>query len=636
MRPIDWYSDFISQSQERCRDSFQLERTKPSAAPRLTNSEIIRRKGAIDEVLSRNGARIRGLRQLAREAGYCVLISDAEGAVVQQFGDSARARNLADQGLKCGTLWREDLAGTNAISMALLSREAFTVAGNDHFFYSFSPFMCTAAPILDHDDELLGSIDLSGINTANGEHLTFVRHFVSQSAAGMQADLFLHRHHDKLIMRLTSNEIAGSNTLVAIGMSGRIEAITRKAARILSADQAPTLVGRPLEDLMSIDLDTLERTTGKGQIIETSGPGRCVAVTLAAPVRDGAIRAKPGNQARNSGARIAHEGSRQGEFSLEQLAGKDPVMLKHVALVRRLADRHIPIMLQGETGTGKDAFAKAMHAASARAAKPFVAVNCAAAPESLLDSELFGYAPGTFTGGLKNGKVGKIAASSGGTLLLDEIGDMPLDLQGRLLRVLAENEVVPLGTVDPVAVDLTVVCATNRDLYQLVLRGTFREDLYYRLNGAKLTIPSLRERKDVDHIIATLLESEGRVRISPEALEFLASHPWPGNIRQLINAVRYAIACCNGKTITLADLPEDLHSGLPDAARRNDIGDIIPPARLASTSSLNRMRVEVERQQLVQALQLESWVVTDAARRLGISRATMHRKMTSHGISRPE
>ncbi|MBN3775882.1 sigma-54-dependent Fis family transcriptional regulator, partial [Burkholderia sp. Se-20378] len=236
-------------------------------------------------------------------------------------------------------------------------------------------------------------------------------------------------------------------------------------------------------------------------------------------------------------------------------------------LALRVASKRLPILVLGETGAGKEVFARAIHDAGARRTRPFVAVNCGALPEALIESELFGYAAGAFTGARKNGARGKIALADGGTLFLDEIGDMPLALQTRLLRVLADGEVVPLGSDTPVRVDLDVICATHRDLARMVADGTFREDLYYRLSGATFELPPLRERADVRDVIAAVFAEEAQatghvLTLDATLAEQLAAYPWPGNVRQLRNVLRYACAVCDAARVTRQDLPADIAAQL--------------------------------------------------------------------------
>ena len=241
-------------------------------------------------------------------------------------------------------------------------------------------------------------------------------------------------------------------------------------------------------------------------------------------------------------------------LSLENLAGEDPQMLRNVRSAYRIADSNVSVLIQGPTGSGKEAFAHAMHIVSRRADRPFVAVNCAAIPETLIESELFGYRPGAFTGARKEGMRGKILQSSGGTLFLDEIGDMPLTLQTRLLRVLEQQEIVPLGSETAIKVDLHVIAASHRNLRDMIVSGAFREDLYYRLNGITLELPALKDRADKERVIHRALAAEtGNGR--PAAIEMDAlqraclEYPWPGNIRELHNVIRTALAICDGGVV---------------------------------------------------------------------------------------
>jgi transcriptional regulator of acetoin/glycerol metabolism len=283
-----------------------------------------------------------------------------------------------------------------------------------------------------------------------------------------------------------------------------------------------------------------------------------------------------------------------------------------------------------------------MHEASARASGAFVALNCAAIPESLIESELFGYRDGAFTGARAKGVRGKIAQAHGGTLFLDEIGDMPLALQTRLLRVLAEREILPLGAERPEPVDLQVICATHRDLMDLVRGGQFRLDLYYRLNGMTLKLPALRERSDRRELIAMLLQEEAAAaglaapNIAAAAMERLLAHGWPGNIRELRNTLRAALALSEDGLIEVEHLPGTI--GLAEA------GQVLPPGRLASltlpdgaapTYPGSEAAPDDERQTLLATLKRHRWNVTRAAANLGTCRSTIYRKMERYGIVPP-
>jgi transcriptional regulator of acetoin/glycerol metabolism len=323
----------------------------------------------------------------------------------------------------------------------------------------------------------------------------------------------------------------------------------------------------------------------------------------------------------------------QETLTLEDLAGEDPQMLRNVRSAYRIADSNVSVLIQGPTGSGKEAFAQAMHLASGRADRPFVAVNCAAIPETLIESELFGYKAGAFTGARKDGMRGKILQSSGGTLFLDEIGDMPLMLQTRLLRVLEEQEIVPLGSETPIKVDLHVLAASHRNLREMIARGAFRDDLYYRLNGITLELPPLRERADKERVIRDALAAEtgnGRpAAIERDALQRLLAYPWPGNIRELRNVIRTALAICEGGVVRRIDLPREIREAETIAATvvPADLRGMMPKAPAAA----NPLQV-AERAALLSVIEDCHGNMTRVAMQLGMSRNTLYRRIKRHGI----
>ena len=311
-------------------------------------------------------------------------------------------------------------------------------------------------------------------------------------------------------------------------------------------------------------------------------------------------------------------------------------MRKNLTFGRQLFAKQVPILLQGATGTGKEAFAKALHHSGLWFDKPFVTVNCAAIPESLIESELFGYTRGAFTGAVKEGRVGKILQSNGGTLFLDEIGDMPLMLQTRLLRVIEEREVVPLGSDQAIPVTLHVISATHRDIRHMIQEGEFREDLYYRLNGITLHLPPLRDRSDKADLIRTLLQEENSdqesIEIAEDAFQKLLDYSWPGNIRQLRNALRTASALCRDGIIRLSNLPQEiLHTETRAAAPA--------PASIgggeSAATALNLPSAalrDAECAALLRELERMHWNISRTAQALGISRNTLYRKIHKHNI----
>jgi transcriptional regulator with PAS, ATPase and Fis domain len=303
--------------------------------------------------------------------------------------------------------------------------------------------------------------------------------------------------------------------------------------------------------------------------------------------------------------------------ALAALDTGDAAMASAIVRARKLAGKPIALLLQGESGAGKEVFARAMHDSGPRQGRPFVAVNCAALPENLIEAELFGYQRGAFTGALREGSPGRIREAHGGTLFLDEIGDMPLALQARLLRVLQDRQVVPLGGGQPVAVDFALVCATHRNLPAEIEAGHFREDLFYRLNGLTLRLPALRERADLAQLLAQelgRLVPEREVTVAPELLARLRDYRWPGNLRQLASVMRTACALLEPHETVIGweHLCDDLAVQLREAA----------PATPEEADLRTLSRLAVQR-----AVEQSAGNLSEAARRLGISRNTLYRKL---------
>jgi sigma-54 dependent transcriptional regulator, acetoin dehydrogenase operon transcriptional activator AcoR len=331
----------------------------------------------------------------------------------------------------------------------------------------------------------------------------------------------------------------------------------------------------------------------------------------------------------------------QHALTLQDLAGEDPHMLRNVRSAYRIADSGVSVLIQGPTGSGKEAFAHAMHLVSRRAERPFVAVNCAAIPETLIESELFGYKSGAFTGARKEGMRGKILQSAGGTLFLDEIGDMPLSLQTRLLRVLEEQEIVPLGSETAIKVDLHVLAASHRNLREMIANGTFREDLYYRLNGITLELPALRDRADKERVIHHALAAEtgnGRpAAIEMDALQRLVAYPWPGNIRELRNVIRTALAICEGGVVREMDLPREIREA---AALAPNTGAELTQGMSSGARTAGACEASIpvnplkaaERAALVRVIAECHGNMTRVAAQLGMSRNTLYRRMKRHAI----
>jgi transcriptional regulator of acetoin/glycerol metabolism len=570
--------------------------------------------------------------QIAHTASM-VILTDPQGMILHSLGDDdfvARAQQVA---LQPGVTWDEDHKGTNAIGTALIERTAVSVNGSEHFFPANHFLTCSAAPILDPFGALIGALDVSGDHRGHQPHtLALVR----MSAQMIENHLFREQFPGLLLLHFHARpEFIGTlcEGIVAFSPDGRFVSGNRSGLFQLgltlpelrthtfdSLFDVPMHMAMPRarqDGFMTLKMHTGVRvfakaeTTGsaKGKVVQIDDFKRTPARTGAGPCRGGTSP------------------------SLDCLNTGDPRMTAAVAKVRRVLGRDITVLIQGETGTGKEWFARAMHEDGPRRNNPFVAVNCAAIPEGLIESELFGYEEGAFTGARRKGAPGKILQADGGTLFLDEIGDMPASLQARLLRVLQERTVTPLGSSRAYPVDVGLVCATHRKLRELIARGHFREDLYYRLNGLVVTLPPLRERTDLPELIRKLVEGETQrgeqVEISAEVMELFRRHSWPGNLRQLHNLLRTALAMVDDDgVVTRQHLPDDFldefgDSGLAAAIGVQTVSSSDERPLPLTTGSLE----DLEAIAIQRAVELHRGNISAAARDLGISRNTLYRKL---------
>jgi two-component system response regulator PilR (NtrC family) len=327
----------------------------------------------------------------------------------------------------------------------------------------------------------------------------------------------------------------------------------------------------------------------------------------------------------------------EGKFELEGIVGQDPAIQEVIRMVRKVAPSNSTVLIQGESGTGKELVARAIHRYSPRATRPFIAINCSAIPDNLIENELFGHERGAFTGATER-KIGLFEAANGSTLFLDEIADLPQGLQAKILRVLQEKEVRRVGGNESFRVDVRLVTATNKNLAEEVAEGRFREDLYYRVNVVTITVPPLRDRRGdipflANHALAKFGHlAEGRVKeISREAMEVLLDYSWPGNVRQLESAIERAILLCEGDTITPRDLPQEVLSrktpGKPGERTRSDRFEIPSEGMNFET---------FERDLILQAMEKSDWVIAKASKMLGMSYRTLQYRLDKFGLKRPE
>lgn len=558
---------WLSASWQRCQGA--------GLNPAVIPDELRLNTAALDERRQRHGRLLQAVEhsalplfnQLMGRTQSRLILSDPQGFVLHHWGVSRYSQKLANIALDTGVNWLEQYKGTNAIAAALSERQCVSVIGEQHFIKSHRFMSCTASPLFSPDGELLGALDIT-----SEQQIHTPKTAILVSSLAQQLELALLCRLPGAAVRL---DLAPQQALLHSGWQGVL--VLDLDGRVLGANP----MARQL--LKGINLGQIHQALSP-QVL-SRGSGR---------LQQGLVfRTQALEQPQHTKPVVRTSQSRESQSRESSAAFKEPRLEQAWQQARKVLARNIPLLILGETGVGKEQFVKQLHVQSARHQQPFVAVNCAAIPAELVESELFGYQAGAFTGASRQGYVGKIRQAHQGSLFLDEIGEMPLAAQSRLLRVLQEREVVPIGSNQAHSVDIQVIAATHMDLPALVQQGAFRADLYYRLNGLQVTLPALRQRSDLRRLIHKLHQ---RYRVRPQSLcpvleQRLLQYHWPGNLRELDNLMQ--VACLMAD---LAPAPgNNLHS---------------------------QMQTQIR----------DTWLacngnVSEAARRLGISRNTLYRKL---------
>jgi transcriptional regulator of acetoin/glycerol metabolism len=567
--------------------------------------------------------------QIAR-SGSMIVLTNASGFIIHSVGDQTFLDRASKVALSPGVEWSEESKGTNAIGTALVEKVPVSVHGSQHFFSANHFLTCSASPIFDPCSRMLGVLDVSG-DWRNPSHHSLA--LINLAVQTIENQMFAHAFPDGFLLHChVQQELIGTvfEALLAFDQDGRVLSANRSACRLIGRSHAELLThtfssmfDKPLGALYDPLLrgtDMLELRLFGGRTLfgrpkagnQSRPPARVISMDVQRPETGPPV----------SRIQIAKD---QG---LARLSTGDAQMDAVVEKVRRVLGRDIPVLIQGETGTGKELLARAIHDEGPRRDQTFVAVNCAAIPDGLIESELFGYEEGAFTGARRKGYPGRIMQADGGTLFLDEIGDMPLALQARLLRVLQERTVVPLGSGRATPVDLSIICATHRKLRDLVAQGSFRADLYYRLNGLTVMLPPLRERSDLRALVHRILASEESIpqglRIDDEVVALFERHPWPGNMRQLANLLRTAgVMAADDGCIRKTHLPDDFIDELGGAPTFAPSEHEFRAVATQAPCDLDSLTLRAIRE----SLSRNDGNVAATARELGISRTTLYRKL---------
>lgn len=572
------------------------------------------------------------LKEVAIDSGHLVVFCNNSGEIVDLDGDPLLKRKAEKMNFTVGTSWLEPHIGTNAIGTALATGSPMQVFASEHFCQPVHNWVCSASPIRDPaTKKILGVIDLTGEWNVIHPHSLSTAISIAQSIEGKLLNVLEFERY-KLLEHYIDTSIRTPN---------RVTAVLDRGGQVIKADDLFYTNGwidsnsNCISDLENVNFMDKYRWESKNE----NSSGWCFELT---PFfyGDKLIGSVVQAISPRGSVKISENNAK---YSFLNLIGKSKEFHSVISEARSIARLNLPILIEGESGTGKELFAQSIHSASPRSSGPFIAVNCGAIQKDLAESELFGYEEGTFTGGQKGGRSGKFQQAEGGTILLDEIGEMPLELQTSLLRVLEEGEVVRLGGKKPIKLNVRVIAATNRDLKKASEEGKFRLDLYYRLNILSLNIPPLRERsEDIPLILNSLLNKICRdigrppLSINNEAFQSLQHYEWPGNVRELRNFAYKMAVKVKDNILTRADLPKEIieskikkhyDDNVPNHFSKE--GQSLLPSQNDSINGIQFLK-DQELRTILTVLNELNGNVQEAAKRLGIHRSTIYRKLSRY------
>lgn len=570
-------------------------------------------------------------RNVLSSSRCLILMADSGANILKSWGDERVTDARLRPWLQRGANWQESLCGTNAIGTAIANQLPVQVQRNEHFLKQFRSLIGSAAPIFDAKKQLAGVLSVFSDAYLPQAHTLGMVRLLSQSVENRLIIRQFEASHFQITLNTTADNFDSPwSGILMCDSAGKIIASNQRADQLL----ATRTVQRHLDDLF-----TSSRLHILGHPEHTA-----IQLVTKGKVRLSARLKRPSAPARTNNTMAAVASSPAEPDSRERTQLKDLSSLEYGdSSVRRCADqalkvlkRGVPVLITGETGVGKEVMVKALHRASPRSKSPLVAVNCAAIPPELVESELFGYESGAFTGARAKGSLGLIRKAHKGILFLDEIGEMPLAAQSRLLRVLQERVVTPVGSTESVPVDILLVTATNRPLASRIEAGQFRADLFYRINGLSVKLPPLRQRTDKRELIQDIYRQHRDLgqseELTPQVLSALENHPWPGNIRQLVNVLRVAIAIADGEEVDIWHLPEDFlaeyDTASPARQSRPDLADKANP-------DSPEQELEPDTDPLTRTLQVYrecTGNVSETARQLSISRNTLYKRLRELGI----
>lgn len=570
---------------------------------------------------------ISDIYNFVKGSDFFAVLCDSEGCILNVVGDEKILSEALNLKMIPGAYMDEDHIGTNGMSLALSEKMPIQMSGKDHFIKAYYRWTCSAAPIKDKEGKVVGIIDLTGYTENVHSHTLGM---VVAAAHAIEKMLEINNYNFMLEIskkRLETTFDSINAGILTADTAGNIISMNKQIAKMLGYNQKE-MRKMKASDMLQNWKEILVRLSRKENYVDedvyvNSRVNKLQFTITACPVFNSDYSLEEitlvFNELKKSRKLAGKILGGQAIYTFDKMIAKDEKIKNMIEYAKKIADSKSTVLITGESGTGKEIFAQAIHNFSNRKEEPFIAVNCGAIPRTLIESELFGYEDGAFTGAKKGGNAGKFEIAEGGTIFLDEIGEMPSDMQTKLLRVIEESVITRIGSAQQIPINVRIIAATNKDLKNEVERGNFRKDLYYRLNVLPLCIPPLRERKDdIPELINYYMDKVSRrlnkrkIDISEEYMKYLLKYDWPGNIRELENVIEQII---NSEAIQTNLWNETANA-------ENSYNNTAP----------NQSLEESEKQLIINVINQVGGNMTLAAKALGIGRSTLYRKIRSYGI----
>ncbi len=621
------YSEVIKLSQERCK-KLNIKEDQVFSGRIIDEAELQKRFAEKRSMIMTAAPYMEQLISFVRGHNFFALLTDGEGCILNAIGDEKILSEAFDLKMVPGAFMNEESIGTNAMAIVIKTGKPVQLSGRDHFIKAYHKWTCSGAPIKDNHGNLIGVLDLTGYDECVHPHTLGMVIAASNAIEEMIKVKDFNNLQDISIRHVNAIFNAMPLAIATSDMLGRIKVHNDKALELLGNKDRQLKaknMGEVIDGWDRIREGVCQEGNSPLEMNVTAlgnrAPCRMIANPIYNPVDDSSEIVYVFEEIKREKREKKKEEYRA-YYTFDKIMGKDENFLRTIEYAKKVSDSKSTILIMGESGTGKEVFAQAIHNFSKRMSGPFLAINCGAIPGQLIESELFGYGEGAYTGAKKGGNTGKFELASGGTIMLDEIGEMPPDMQPKLLRVLQEGIITRIGSTKPIPVDVRVIASTNKDLKEEVRLGRFRKDLFYRLNVLPLFLPALSQRKEdimplANYFMKSISVSRGKkeIEIPEECQRVMMDYSWPGNIRELQNFVELIIYT---ESIPYGFFEQEGHCN--DGACECCSQD----------SDMNLYNIE--RNHLKKVLKKHNWNITRSAEDLGIRRNTLYCKIKKYNI----